>query len=45
MSETIKQIMEKYNVSFEEALEIMARQDYVMSWFFNSYHPYGKTRH
>lgn len=45
MSERIEQVMKQYNCDFEEALEIMERQDKVMSWFFNTVNPYGKVRH
>lgn len=45
MSEYIEQIKKQYNCSFKEALEIIERKDYVMSWFFNTYQPYGKVRH
>ena len=45
MSEYIEQIMKKYNVNFEEALKIIERQDAIISFIFNSFHPYGKYRH
>lgn len=45
MSERIKQIMEQHNCDFEEALEIMERENKVMSWFFNTFNPYGKVCH
>jgi hypothetical protein len=45
MSELIEHIMKKYDVDFEEALEIIERQDKVMSIIFNTFEPYGKHRH
>lgn len=45
MSERIKQIMEQHNCDFEEALEIMERENKVMRWFFNTFNPYGKVCH
>lgn len=45
MSERIEQIKKQYNVDLKGALEIMERQDQIMTWFFNQYHPYGKYRH
>lgn len=45
MSERIEQIMKQYNCDFKEALEIIDRQDEIMSWFFNKFNPYGKVRH
>jgi hypothetical protein len=45
MSERIKQIVDKYNVDLDGALEIMDRQNEVMKFIFNTYRPYGKYRH
>jgi hypothetical protein len=45
MSERIKQIMERYGVGLEEALEIMDRQNDAMKFIFNTFEPYGKHLH
>lgn len=45
MSERIKQIMDKYDVDLDGALEIMDRQNEVMKFIFNTYEPYGKHLH
>lgn len=45
MSELIEQIMKEYGVGLEEALEIMERQNKVMSIIFNMVEPYGKHRY
>lgn len=37
--------MEKYDVDFEEAFEIMERQDRLMFAFSNLINPYGKIAH
>ena len=41
----IQKIMEKYEVDFEEAFEIMEIQDRLMFAFSNGINPYGKIAH
>lgn len=45
MSERIKQIMEKYGVDAQKAIEIMDREDRAMTFIHNYMNPYGKWRH
>lgn len=45
MSERIKQIMEERNVGFEEAFEIMERQNNIMKFLFDYINPYDQCCH
>lgn len=45
MSDRIIKIMEKYGVDFEEAMDIMDREDGIMKFIHNQINPYGKHCH
>lgn len=45
MSERIKQIMEKYGVDAQKAIEIMDRENSVTMFIHDYANPYGKRCH
>ena len=45
MSERIRNIMEKYGVDAQKAIEIMARENEVVRFIHNHTNPYGKVCH
>lgn len=45
MSDRIIKVMEKYGVDFEEAMDIIDREDEIMKFIHNQVNPYGKRCH